>query len=58
MADRHGKELQYNLIATNMFTQADSEGRQFMVLDVILDYRNFDTAVEKKDGFHIGYNGN
>ena len=35
MADGHEKELQHNLIATNMFTQADSEGRQFLLLSLI-----------------------
>ena len=58
MADGHEKELQHNLVATTMFTQADSEGRQFLLLDKILDYRKLDSAVEKKDGFTIGHNGN
>ena len=58
MADGMEIELQHNLIATNMFTQADSEGRQFLLLDEILDYRKLDSAVEKKDGSHVGYNGN
>ena len=58
MADGHEKELQHNLIATNMFTQADSEGRQFLLLDKILDFRKLDSAVEKKDGYTDGHNGN
>ena len=29
-----------------------------MLLDEILDYRKLDSAVEKKDGFTIGHNGN
>ena len=41
-----------------MFTQADLEERQCMLLDEKLDYRRFDAAVEKKDGVHIGHNGN
>ena len=58
MADGHEKELQHNLLATNMFTQADSEGRQFLLLDEILDFRKLDLAVEKKDGYVKGHNGN
>ena len=38
MSDGMERELQHNLIATNMFTQADSEGQQFLLLDEILDY--------------------
>ena len=58
MADGHEKDLQHNFIATNMFTQADSEGRQFLLLDKILDFRKLDSAVEKKDGYIDGHNGN
>lgn len=29
-----------------------------MLLDEMLDYRRLDITVEKKDGFHIGYNEN
>ena len=52
------QKLQHNLIATNMFTQADSEGWQFLLLDEILDYRKLESAVEKKDGIHMGHNDN
>ena len=52
------RELQHNLIATNMFTQADLEGWQFLLLDEILDYRKLDLAVKKKDATHVGHNGN
>ena len=48
MADGHEKELQLNFIANNMFTQADSECRQFLLLDEIVDYMKLDSAVEKK----------
>ena len=57
MSNGMERELQHNLIATNMFTQADSEGRQFLLLDEILDYRKLKTAVEKKDATHVGHNG-
>ena len=60
MSDGMEQELQHNLIATNMFTQADSEGRQFLLLDEITDYRKLSTAIEKTDpdATHTGHNGN
>ena len=60
ISDGMEQELQHNLIATNMFTQADSEGQQFLVLDEITDYRKLSTAVEKtdQDATHTGHNGN
>ena len=60
MSDGMEQELQHNLIATNMFTQADSEGRQFLLLDEILDYRKLSSAVEKTDAnsTHVRHNGN
>ena len=60
MSDGIERELQHNLIATNMFTQADSEGRQFLLLDEITDYRKLSSAVKKIDenATHTGHNGN
>ena len=58
MSNGMEQELQYNLIATDIFTQADSKGRQFLLLDEILDYRKLESAVEKKDWIHIGHNVN
>ena len=58
MSDGMERELQHNLIATNMFTQADSEGRQFLLLEQILEYIKLDNAVEKADGSHVGHEGN
>ena len=60
MSNSLEQELQHNFIATNMFTQADSEGRQFLLLDEIMDYRKLSSAVEKTDAnaTHVGHNGN
>ena len=60
MSDGMEQKLQHNLIATNMFTQADSEGQQFLLLDEILDYRELSSALENTDAnaIHVGYNGN
>ena len=58
MSDGMERELQHNIIAENMFTQADSEGRQYMLLSEIVNVGRFDTAVDKKDGIIVGKNGN
>ena len=58
MSDGMERELQHNLISTNMITQADSEGRRFLLLDEILNYRKLDSAVKKKDATHVRHNGN
>lgn len=58
MYDGAERELQHNIIATNIFTQADSKGKQFMILDEISDYRRLENAIEIQDGFNIGHNGN
>ena len=58
MSDGMERKFQHNLIATNMFTQADLEGRHFLLLDETLDYRKFDSTVDKKDGTHVGHNDN
>ena len=43
---------------SNMFTQVDSEGRQFLLLDEILDFQKLESAVKKEDGCTDGHNGN
>ena len=39
MADGTERELQHNIIAESMFSQADSEGRQYMLLAEITDHK-------------------
>jgi len=56
MSDGSERELQHNLIAENMFAQADSEGRQFMLLSEIMEVQKLNSAVDK--GFTVGKNGN
>ena len=60
MSDVMERELQHNLIATKMFTQDDSDGRQFLLLDKIMGYRKLSSAVEKTDinAIHVGHNDN
>jgi len=55
-----GSTLEYsaNLVAENMMSQSDAEGRQHMIFKEIVDYRVGDTTIKKEDGFTIGFNGN
>ena len=45
------QELRHNEIAENLWAGADSQGRQYMQLDQIVDHRSDESAVKKKDGF-------
>jgi hypothetical protein len=47
-----------NIIAENLFSQCDSEGRSFLVLKEIVDHSRDQSAIPISDGFTISYNGN
>jgi hypothetical protein len=47
-----------NIIAENLYSQCDSEGRSFRVLDAIIDHRRDNSAIAITDGFTISRNGN
>jgi len=47
-----------NVIAENLYSQVDSEGRQFLMLDKISDHRKDKTAYSKDNGYVISHNGN
>ena len=51
-------EYQANIIAENLFSQSDSEGRQFMVMKEICDHRKDGRAIPISDGFSTSKNGN
>jgi len=46
------------VIAENLYSQADSEGRQYAVMKEIFDHRSNATAISKDDGFVISSGGN
>ena len=58
MSDGAERELQHNIIAENMFSQADSEGRQYMLLAEITDHKRMKDAIPIKDGTIKSKNGN
>ena len=47
-----------NVIAENIYSQIDSEGHQFLVLEDISDHCKGGTAIDVADGFTIISNGN
>jgi hypothetical protein len=49
--------LMANLIAENMFSQIDSEGRSYAILKEIVDHRTNGHALSIDDGFFIGKGG-
>ena len=51
-------EYTANIIAENLFSQVDSEGRQYLLLKEIVDHRKGSDAISIADGFTISHNGN
>ena len=47
-----------NVIAENLYSQIDSEGRQFLVLEEITDHQKDGTDIKVDDGYTVSYNGN
>jgi hypothetical protein len=50
-------EITANLIAENIYSQVDQEGRSYSVLREIVDHRSNGHALKKDDGYEIGSNG-
>jgi hypothetical protein len=51
-------EYSANVIAENIYSQCDSEGRQFQLFTEISDHKKDASAISKDDGFTISHNGN
>ena len=45
-----------NNIAENLWSQCDSEGRQFQVINEIIDHRTNERALTKENGYVMGRN--
>lgn len=56
--DRHSAEYSANTIAKCLYSQTDSEGRQYVLLDDIIDWRKRNDAVEDSDILQISHNEN
>ena len=57
-SDGSTAEYTANVIAENIFSQVDSEGRQYMLLKEIVDHRKNASAIPISDGFITSKNGN
>jgi hypothetical protein len=51
-------EYQANIIAESLFSQSDSEGRQYMVMKEISDHKKDGRAIPISDGYTTSKNGN
>jgi hypothetical protein len=58
MSDGSTDQYAANVIAENLFSQVDSEGRRFLVLSEITDHSADGRAIKQADGFTRSYNGN
>ena len=45
------KEYAANVIAENLYSQVDTDGRSYMLLDAIIDYKKNENAVSKADKY-------
>jgi hypothetical protein len=58
MPDGSVAEYAANVIAENLYSQVDSEGRQFLILSEITDHSKDASAISKDQGFQRSHNGN
>ena len=56
--DRTTKEYFANVIAENLYSQIDNEGRQHMIFREITDHKKGPMAIEKEDGYYLTRAGN
>jgi hypothetical protein len=56
--DGHSAEYSTNTIAEHLYSQVDSEGKQYMLLDEIVDWRMTDDALNEHDILQISHNNN
>ena len=57
-SDGSTAEYRANVIAENLFSQVDAEGRQYLLLKEIVDHRSDASAIPISDGFTTSKNGN
>ena len=57
MADGSLREYHANIIALNLYSQVDPEGRTYRILDEITDHKSDKTAITKEDGWLVTKSG-
>jgi hypothetical protein len=55
--DGSTKVVAANLIAENLFSQVDEEGRSYQIMQEITDHRKTDKAISLEDGFTVNKHG-
>ena len=43
-----------NIVAENIYSQCDSEGKQYLVLKEIIDHKSDESALCVSDGYTVG----
>jgi len=56
--DGNGAKYSANIIAECLYSQVDDEGRQYLLLDEIIDHKKMHEAVADEDIFQVLHNGN
>lgn len=56
--DGETSEYSANVIAECLYSQVDSEGRQFLLLDELVDWKRTDDAIEDEEILQVSHNGN
>jgi hypothetical protein len=56
--DGHSAEYSANTIAECLYSQIDSEGQQYILLDEIVDWRQTAEALDEHNIFQVSHNGN
>jgi hypothetical protein len=56
--DGHVEDYAANVIAVCIYSQVDNEGNQFLLLQEVIDHKKDDSAVQWKDMWITGKNGN
>jgi hypothetical protein len=56
--DGHTAEYSANMIAKCLYSQVDSEGHQYVLMEEIIDWKQTDDAVNENDILQVSHNGN
>jgi len=57
-SDEHVKEFTANTIAECLYSQVDNEGKQYLLIEEIIDWEKDETALEEENKFQVSHNGN
>jgi hypothetical protein len=56
--DGHSEEFTANTIAECLYSQVDDEGKQYVIIDEIIDWQTDDSALDESNKFQVSHNGN